>query len=100
MDLRACIRRTLRQHALADSQTRVLLAVSGGSDSVALAELASELAAAGDLRVAGVAHFNHQLRETAGRDEECCRALADRLGWPILVERADVAALAERERRS
>jgi tRNA(Ile)-lysidine synthase len=100
MDLRACIRRTLRQHALADSQTRILLTVSGGSDSVALAELASELAAAGEMRIVGIAHFNHQLRDTALRDEEGCRALANRLGWPFIVDREDVAERARRERRS
>jgi tRNA(Ile)-lysidine synthase len=100
MDLLACVRRTIRQHSMADASTRVLLAVSGGSDSVALAELAHALAAEGDLRVVAVAHFNHQLRDTAARDEAFCRALADRLGWPIIVEREDVAERAKRERRS
>jgi tRNA(Ile)-lysidine synthase len=94
------VRRTIDRHGMADARTRVVLAVSGGSDSVALAHIASELAAAGTIVVAGLAHFNHQLRETAMRDEELCRALAERLGWPILTDREDVAARASREGRS
>jgi tRNA(Ile)-lysidine synthase len=85
---------------MADAQTRVLIAVSGGSDSVALAHIAHELADAGELRVAGVAHFNHQLRETASRDEQFCGALAEQLGWPLIVDREDVAGRAKREGRS
>src|ERR1700682_11543 len=94
------VRRSIRQHALAQPGTRVVVAVSGGSDSVALAHLLREVAAAGELQVAGVAHFNHQLRETADRDERFVREVADALGWPAFVDREDVGARARRERRS
>src|SRR5439155_23491425 len=63
------IRQTIRRHGLADARTRAVVAVSGGSDSVALAHLARELAAAGDLQIAGIAHFNHQLRLEADADQ-------------------------------
>jgi tRNA(Ile)-lysidine synthase len=100
MPLIDLVRQTLRRHAMADAGSRLLLAVSGGSDSVALAHLAHELAAAGELAVAGLAHFNHMLRDTAARDEAFCRRLADDLGWPIVIDREDVAARAKREKRS
>jgi tRNA(Ile)-lysidine synthase len=100
MSLLDHVRRTLRRHAMADAHTRVLVALSGGSDSVALTHIACELEQSGELQVAGLAHFNHQLRDTASRDERFCRALAERLGCPIIVEREDVAARAEREGRS
>lgn len=67
---------------------------------MALAHLASELDRAGALRVAGVAHFNHQLRAAADQEERFCVEAADALGWPILVDREDVAGCARRERRS
>jgi tRNA(Ile)-lysidine synthase len=94
------VRRTIGRHTLAGAATRVVVALSGGSDSVALAYLLRELADAGELMVAGLAHFNHQLRADADRDERFCLSLADALGWSILVEREDVHARAGREHRS
>ena len=94
------VRRTIRQHDLATPATRVVVALSGGGDSVALAHLLRALHDAGDLNAVGVAHFNHQLRDDADRDEMFSRSLAEQLGWPFLVEREDVAARARRDRRS
>ena len=100
MDLLARVRQFVRHHDLARPATRVVVALSGGSDSVALAHLLRELAGAGELQVVGVAHFNHQLRPSADADERFTRAAADSLGWPIFCDREDVAARARRERRS
>jgi tRNA(Ile)-lysidine synthase len=88
------------QHHLAEPGTRVVVALSGGSDSVALAHIVRDLAAAGELQAAGIVHFNHQLRETAGRDEQFSVGLAESFGWRVVVEREDVAARARREHRS
>ena len=100
MDLLARVRDTIRRHDLAPRGSRVLVAVSGGSDSVALSHLMMSLDRAGDLHVAGFAHFNHQLRAEADRDEQLCAALAASLGRAFIADRGDVAALARRERRS
>jgi tRNA(Ile)-lysidine synthase len=70
----------------------VLVGVSGGSDSVALTLLLLDLAPHNGFSLAALAHFNHQLRPSATRDEEFCRCLAERLGLPILVEGCDVRA--------
>ena len=94
------VRATIRAHDLARPDTRVLLAVSGGSDSVALAYLLTELAHGNELRVAGIIHVNHQLRPAAADEEVFCRGLAARLGWPFLAHRAAVATRARTERRS
>ena len=88
------VRRYVARHDLWTPGARVVAALSGGSDSVALLHLLGDLAADGDLVVAGVAHLNHQLRPEAGRDEAFCRALCARLGLPCLVEHAAVPALA------
>lgn len=71
-----------------------MAALSGGSDSVAQLLLLHDLAVAGDLVLAGAAHLNHQLRPEAARDEAFCRDLCARLGVPLAVESAPVAALA------
>jgi tRNA(Ile)-lysidine synthase len=95
------VRQTIRKHALACAETRVLVAISGGPDSVALAHLLLALQETGDLLVAGFAHFNHQLRGAdADADEAFCRTLAAALGVPIEVGRDDVAAAASATGRS
>jgi tRNA(Ile)-lysidine synthase len=100
MDVPSRVRRFIRRHDLAGPDSRVVIALSGGSDSVALAHVLLDLQEAGELRVAGFAHFNHGLREAAAADQRFCEQLAASLGVPILVEGEDVGALAAREGRS
>ena len=94
------IRRTIRRHDLCPSGTRVLIALSGGSDSVALTFILRELAPNGGFSIAGLAHFNHQLRPTAARDEQFCRALGERLNVSFVVGNVNVADYAATERLS
>ena len=94
------VRRFIRQHDLIPPGARVVAALSGGSDSVALVHILRELQAAGEMELVAVAHLNHQLRATAARDERFSVSLAESLELPAFVERADVLGLAERERRS
>ncbi|MGE0444310.1 MAG: tRNA lysidine(34) synthetase TilS [Vicinamibacterales bacterium] len=78
----------------------MLVGLSGGSDSVALTRLLLDLSAHGGFTVAGVAHLNHQLRDTAGRDEVFCRSFATGVALPICVGHADVMAAARSQGRS
>ncbi|HET9266639.1 MAG TPA: tRNA lysidine(34) synthetase TilS, partial [Vicinamibacterales bacterium] len=94
------VRRSILRHALLPSGSRVLVGVSGGSDSVGLLRALLELQRTSDFTVAGAAHFNHRLRDTAARDEAFCRNLAHDLGIPFTTEAADVAAYAGAERLS
>jgi tRNA(Ile)-lysidine synthase len=72
---------------------RVVVGVSGGADSVAL--LRALLLLPGLELSPVVAHVNHGLRgESADRDELFVRQLAEELGLPWELERADVAAVA------
>ena len=94
------VRRSIRRHDLLPPGSSVLVGLSGGSDSVALTLLLLELSRHGDFRVAGLAHLNHQLRPTAGRDETFCREFAASLALPLIVETADVPAVAVAQRLS
>jgi tRNA(Ile)-lysidine synthase len=100
MFLLSSVRRTIRRYGMIRAGGRVVVALSGGPDSVALLHLLRELEGAGDLVVAGAAHFNHQLRDGADADERFCRELADALGIPIESGRADVRAAARADGRS
>ena len=74
---------------------RVAVAVSGGSDSVAL--LHALVALTPDLGIRpAVAHFNHQLRgDESDEDEEFVAALTARLGLRFLRKSFDVKGFAE-----
>ena len=62
---------------------RVLVAVSGGSDSVALLLLLLDVAGGCGFTVAGVAHVNHGLRGAASDgDEAFCRRSRQGSAWP------------------
>jgi tRNA(Ile)-lysidine synthase len=94
------IRTFIRDHDLLRPDRGVVAAVSGGSDSVALACLLHELQKRGELMLAGVAHFNHQLRATADRDEAHTAAVARLLSVAMVSDRAEIAAQAKAERQS
>jgi tRNA(Ile)-lysidine synthase len=85
------IAQTLRTHRLLPKGSRVLVAVSGGADSVALLEALVALNASG-LRHLQIAHLDHQLRPSSPEDAEFVRALAARHQLPFHLERADVRA--------
>lgn len=71
----------------------VLCAVSGGRDSMVLLHLLCALAKEGGFRIAA-AHFNHQLRPTAGRDEAFVRDWCAGQGISFQAGSGDVAAYA------
>jgi tRNA(Ile)-lysidine synthase len=95
------VSRYAAQHRLWTREARVVAAVSGGSDSVALLFLLRELGARGELMLAGLAHLNHHIRGAAAdADAAFCRALAERLEIPAFLGDADVPVQAAHESAS
>ncbi|HEX4912588.1 MAG TPA: tRNA lysidine(34) synthetase TilS, partial [Vicinamibacterales bacterium] len=91
------VSRYAAQHQLWSADTRLLAAVSGGSDSVAMLFVLRELASRGELILAGLAHLNHHVRgDDADADVVFVRELAARLELPAIVGDADVHGLAAR----
>ncbi len=87
--------RSLQKFGMIGSGERVLVALSGGPDSVALTHALVELAAT-EVFELRLAHLNHQLREDGDADEAFCAELAARLDLPFSSHRIDVAAEAQR----
>ena len=76
MGLRDQVERTIRRHAMLAGGETVLVAVSGGADSVALLHLLLGLGPEWRLRL-HVLHVDHQLRADSAADAEFVRAR-----WP------------------
>ncbi|WP_229775806.1 tRNA lysidine(34) synthetase TilS [Deinococcus ruber] len=79
----------LRSPLLPYRGRRVLVAVSGGADSVAL--LRALHAVGADV---SAAHFDHGLRPSSAQDADFVRDLAASLSLPFATERADVGRIA------
>ncbi len=87
----------LRSTGALSSGARVLVLLSGGADSVCLLHsLAHEL---GTDRVEAL-HVNHGLRAAGEDDEHFCRALCERLGVRVHVERVQLARAGNLEARA
>lgn len=87
----------LRADGLIRPNERVLIALSGGSDSVALLHLLSSVAPPLQLTLYA-AHLDHAIRPQSGADLDFVRALCGELGVPLSCERVDVPALAVKKK--
>jgi len=86
----------IRRHELIGAGDRVLVAVSGGVDSVCLLHLLHGMRRLLKIRI-GVAHLNHRLRGAeSDQDERFVDALCRRLRVPFHCRRTDVMRLARR----
>lgn len=87
------VKQTIAAYDMLRPDEPVLVALSGGADSVALLHALWAL----DYPVRAF-HLNHCLRGAeSDRDEAFCRALCARLGVELTVERVDVAAAAREQ---
>jgi tRNA(Ile)-lysidine synthase len=76
---------------------KVVVGVSGGSDSVGLLQVLRQFAPEYDLQL-HVVHLNHMLRPEAADDAAFVRRLARRLNLPVTIGCARVGAIARRLR--
>lgn len=89
-------KRFVENNRLFSAQSRLLVAVSGGQDSVALVHLLLELRKEWPEMEVALAHFNHKLRKSADADERFVRRLAKDLGLKVFVGRTRVREYARR----
>ncbi|MBI4278998.1 MAG: tRNA lysidine(34) synthetase TilS [Armatimonadetes bacterium] len=97
--LLGAVRSAIRRWDLVRPGDRVIAAVSGGADSVALLQALWSLREEWWLDL-HAAHFNHRLRPGADEDARFVQALAARLGVPCHVGEADPASRRAGPRRS
>ena len=93
------VRRFIDDDRLLAPDDRVLVALSGGADSVALLHLMLTLKAEGKLAAVEAAHLHHGLRgKEADRDAAFVKTLCAAWQVPLHFAQVDVAALAAKER--
>ena len=94
----------IEQHQMLPEQGTIVVALSGGADSLCLLHLLDQLCGPGKRYSSiqlHVAHLNHKLRgKTASHDTIAVAHIARSLHLPITIGVIDVPALARRERRS
>jgi len=95
-EVQACI----EAHSMLSPRAKVIVAVSGGADSISLLFALAQLRSVYDFTLI-VAHVNHQLRgDEAERDALFVEQQAARLELPFYQTRVDVTALQRRLRTS
>jgi tRNA(Ile)-lysidine synthase len=94
------VERFIQEHRLLRSREKIVVALSGGIDSMVLLSILSELAPRFHWRLV-VAHYNHRLRGKASeRDAELAGRTAARLDLPAVSGEGEVRAFAEQEKVS
>jgi tRNA(Ile)-lysidine synthase len=94
------VRRTISERQLFETSQKILVAVSGGLDSMVLLHLMNELARREGWRLT-IVHLNHRLRgKSSEADARLVERAAKKLGWPAVIGSAKVRDLARREKLS
>ena len=80
----------IRENRLLSSGEKLVVAVSGGPDSVCLLHILASLKSELGIEL-HAAHLNHQLREAESEaDAKYVSTLAKKLGIPVTIEKEDV----------
>ncbi len=94
------VQEAIRRHKLLRRGQKILVAVSGGVDSMTLLQVMCRLSRANDWRLAA-AHLNHRLRgRESDADEELVHRVTRASGVRLVSENADVRALAAERKLS
>lgn len=98
MSLLATVTRTIDKYRLLEKGDNVLVALSGGPDSVALLHLLFQLKSHYELQLTAV-YVNHGIRpRAAAKEEKFCEALCAELEISCIVVRESIPALAKQRR--
>ena len=95
-DLITKFRNHLDKAGLIQSGQHVVLAVSGGMDSICLLFLFNELKDEFGFQIT-VGHINHQLRTASKRDEAFVKMTCAKIGFPIITKKLNPSTRSKRE---
>ena len=88
-----------KQNAFFKPKIGVLIGLSGGADSVALAHFVKQLSLKKQFPIYAC-HVHHGLREAADKDASFAKELAKKLDVPFILKKVNVKSLAKKENLS
>lgn len=92
--------RTVEKYKMLKNGDSVIVALSGGADSVALLDILNSIKEKYNLALYAV-HVNHGLRgDEAQRDENFCKSLCEKYGIRLFVRQENVSELAKKNKIS
>lgn len=94
------VKNTINKYNMLEYGDRVIVALSGGADSVSLLHMLNSIKEEYNLTIIA-AHINHNIRgEEALRDEEFCKDLCKQMNIELFVKSVDIPLLAEQNKIS
>ncbi|MDQ1274264.1 MAG: tRNA(Ile)-lysidine synthase [Planctomycetota bacterium] len=92
----------VHKHLLIKPHDSIIVAVSGGPDSVALIKILDSINSSKNLRLSlFIAHLNHQLRgKSSEEDAQFVQNLSEDLSLPFLLKSVDIQKIADQTKRS
>ena len=92
--------RFIKENNLVSAGDRILVALSGGPDSVFLLHFFNKFKKKFKIQIEA-AHINHKLRgKDSDRDEYFCEAICDELDIPLHIFTADIKSISKKEKTS
>ena len=91
------ILKTIKKYKLIESGDKVLIAVSGGPDSMCLLDILNKLKERLKIEIA-VAHVNHGIRKEAGEETEYIKKYCEKYNIKIYIKYEDVTKLAKQDK--
>lgn len=91
---------TVEKYKLLENGDKIIVALSGGADSVTLLDMINSVKELYNLTIYA-SHINHGLRgEEADRDENFCKILCEKYNVELFVKKANIKTLAKQQKIS
>ena len=90
----------IKKHNLIEKKSKVIIALSGGPDSVFALHFFNQFKKKYDLEIVA-AHVNHNLRgKDSDKDQIFCEKLCNKLEIPLFIKSADIKSISKEEKLS
>lgn len=98
--MKSKIKNQIKKYNLIQENDKIILAISGGPDSIAMLHVINEIQKESKTKFELiVAHVNHMIREEAGEDEEYVKQFCEKLQIPFYSKHIEVLQIAKESKQ-